>query len=204
MAYADIEPTHTLSIDIETRCSVDIGKYGVYKYVDGEDFDVLWFSYSLDKAPVVRLDLTTQELPRKIAIMLDNNAYQKIAFNAQFERTALTVYLRRLGYIGSAAWLSAKEWRDTMVEAREMGLPSSLKYCAMYLGVEMQKDTRGVSLINFFSKPTKDGTFRQPADDPEKWELFGSYNEQDVRVEKPSLTSCQLTPCPSPSGIYGH
>ena len=33
-----------LSIDIETYCSVDLSKCGVYKYVESDDFEILLFA----------------------------------------------------------------------------------------------------------------------------------------------------------------
>ena len=37
-----------LSIDIETRSSVNIAKSGAYKYAQSEDFEILMFSYKLN------------------------------------------------------------------------------------------------------------------------------------------------------------
>lgn len=175
---------HRLNIDIETRSAADLPKVGVYKYTEDPEFKILLFAYSIDGGPVQLVDLTkVKELPRKLAIMLDNKDYQKVAFNAQFERLSLTRYLRKLGYIGSAAWLNPAEWRDTMVEAAELGLPTSLKRAAEYLGVEQQKDSRGVRLISYFSKPKRGGGFHEPDEAPEDWQTFCEYNIQDVYTE---------------------
>ena len=38
----------TLSIDLETRSSIDIGKSGVYRYAESEDFDIRLFAVSAD------------------------------------------------------------------------------------------------------------------------------------------------------------
>ena len=38
----------TLSIDIESRSSVDLSKCGVYKYAESPDFDILLFGYAAD------------------------------------------------------------------------------------------------------------------------------------------------------------
>ena len=43
---------HHLSIDIETRSSVDISKAGVYKYAQSPDFKILLFAYQWDDGPV--------------------------------------------------------------------------------------------------------------------------------------------------------
>ena len=34
-----------LSIDIETKSSVDIGKAGLYRYAQSDDFEILLFAY---------------------------------------------------------------------------------------------------------------------------------------------------------------
>ena len=41
-----------LSIDIETRSSVDIGKAGLYKYAQSPDFRILLFAFQEDENPV--------------------------------------------------------------------------------------------------------------------------------------------------------
>lgn len=41
-----------ISIDIETKSSVDIGKAGLYKYAQSEDFEVLLFAYQIGNQPV--------------------------------------------------------------------------------------------------------------------------------------------------------
>lgn len=175
-----------LSIDLETYSDEDI-KFGVYKYTDSPNFEILLFAYSINEGTVEVLDLTYQELPDwLVEHILDPNVV-KTAYNAQFERVALTRYLNRLGVL--EGFLDPSQWRCTMVKAQEMGLPASLKQCAIYLGIEEQKDTAGTHLINFFSKPckpTKANGMRSrnlPEHDPEKWEAFRSYCAQDVRVE---------------------
>lgn len=42
---------HHLSIDIETRSSVDISKAGAYKYAQSPDFKILLFAYQWDDGP---------------------------------------------------------------------------------------------------------------------------------------------------------
>lgn len=46
-----------LSIDIETRSSVDIGKAGLYKYAQSPDFRILLFAFQEDGNPVEVVDL---------------------------------------------------------------------------------------------------------------------------------------------------
>ena len=47
----------SLSIDLETRSSVDIGKSGVYRYTEAEDVAILLFGYSVDGREVQVVDL---------------------------------------------------------------------------------------------------------------------------------------------------
>ena len=49
---------HHLSIDIETRSSVDISKAGAYKYAQSPDFKILLCAYQWDDGPVEVIDLT--------------------------------------------------------------------------------------------------------------------------------------------------
>lgn len=50
-----------INIDIETYCSVDLVKSGVYKYAAGDDFELLLFGYSVDGGPVQVVDLASGE-----------------------------------------------------------------------------------------------------------------------------------------------
>lgn len=47
-----MEQIRFLSVDIETFSSVDLGKSGVYRYAESEDFEILLFGYSVNGSPV--------------------------------------------------------------------------------------------------------------------------------------------------------
>ncbi|KRK49020.1 DNA polymerase [Secundilactobacillus kimchicus JCM 15530] len=172
-----------LNIDIETYSEADLPKVGVYRYVDDPSFEILIFSYAEDGGEVETIDLTdkSSQLPAGVLKALTDPAVIKIAYNAQFERVAIGKMLNKT--------LDPSQWHDTMVVANELGLPAGLGQVAKYLKIDQQKDTRGTQLINFFSKPCKPTkandhrTRNLPADDPEKWSLYVSYNRQDVRTE---------------------
>lgn len=171
-----------LNIDIETYSSNDI-KNGVYKYADAEDFEILLFAYSIDGGEVECFDLTRQSLPEDIKDMLFDDKVRKHAFNAQFERVCLSRYL------GLPYYLDPCQWQCTMVLAQELGLPSSLEKCALYLKLAQEKDTSGKNLIRYFSLPCKPSkanggrTRNLPEHAPEKWQMFIDYCIQDVVVE---------------------
>ena len=60
-----------LSIDIETRSSVDIGKAGLYKYAQSPDFRILLFAFQEDENPVEVVDLAQgEEIPEHAVRML--------------------------------------------------------------------------------------------------------------------------------------
>ncbi len=173
-----------LSIDIETYSSVDLAKSGVYRYCESPDFRILLFAYSVDGGPVRVVDLECgEEIPDDVLSALTDPTVLKWAFNAQFERICLSRYL---GYpVGH--YLTPSDWRCTMVWAATLGLPLSLENVGAVIGLEKQKLKEGKDLIRYFCVPAKmkDGTtFRHlPADAPEKWERFKSYNLRDVETE---------------------
>ena len=51
---------HHLSIDIETKSSIDIGKAGLYKYAQSPDFAILLFAYKWDDDPVQIWTIATE------------------------------------------------------------------------------------------------------------------------------------------------
>ncbi|MDN5467924.1 MAG: DNA polymerase [Lactococcus raffinolactis] len=165
----------TLNIDIETKSGNEI-KYGVRKYVDSFDFEILLFAYSIDGGEVEVVDFTKGiDVPLEVNLALTDPSVTKIAFNASFERTCIS---RAMG----GRPLPAEQWRDTMIWGMELGLPASLEQMAKYLKVPQQKDTEGKRLIRKYCIPKKDGSFCEEYDSDD-WQLFKSYVAQDVRTE---------------------
>ena len=180
----------TLSIDIETRSSVDITKSGVYRYAESPDFEILLFGYSADGGDVRVIDLANGEtIPQDILSALTDSSVTKWAFNANFERICLSRYLSDFGLsldpfhdrhplsTECARFLNPMGWRCTMVWSAYMGLPLSLAAVGSVLGLEEQKMAEGKALIRYFSTPP----FHEPNGD--KWETFKTYNRRDVEVE---------------------
>lgn len=181
-----------ISIDIETFSSVDLGKCGVYKYAESLDFEILLFGYSVDGSPVQVVDLASGErIPDEILAALMDPDIQKWAFNAQFERICLSRYLSDLGVVTGTGnmYLNPDSWFCSMVWSATLGLPLSLEGAGAVLGLEKQKLTEGKALIRYFCipcSPTKANggrTRNYPADDPEKWKKFKTYNLRDVETE---------------------
>ena len=190
----------TLSLDLETYSSVDLAKCGVYKYAESPDFEILLFGYAINEGPVQVVDVACgEEVPEKVLAVLADNAVEKWAYNAQFERVCLSNWLRRNypqyfksygspddsvgGYLDPAAWKCSRIW------GAYMGLPLSLKGIGAVLKLDEQKMEEGADLIKYFCKPCrptkKNGgrTRNLPQHAPEKWTLFKKYNKRDVEVE---------------------
>lgn len=173
-----------LSIDIETYSSVPIAKAGLYKYAQSPDFEILLFAWSWNFGPVQICDLTTEnQLPESVLKALPDPEIQKHAYNAAFEWYCLSRYL--------GAMLPISQWRDTMLHALYCGYPASLDAAGKALGLseDKRKLQTGKALIRTFCVPCKPtarngGRTRVlPGHEPEKWELFKQYNQQDVVTE---------------------
>lgn len=172
-----------LSIDIETYSDVDLSKCGVYAYSDSPNFEIILFAYAFDEEPTRIVDLACgEQLPERVLVALEDPVITKAAFNAQFERTCISKYLRRR--------LSPSGWQCTAVQSAMLALPLSLDSVGEVLNIQRKKLKEGADLVRFFSmpcKPTKANggrTRNRPEDAPEKWERFKSYCIRDVDAER--------------------
>ena len=185
----------TLSLDLETYSSVDLGKSSVYRYVESPDFDILLLGFSADGSPVQVVDLAQgEQIPPEIIDALSDERVHKWAFNANFERVCLSEWLRLNSYPlhnehystpddPCMGYLDPVGWHCTMVWSAYLGLPLSLKDAGAALGLDKQKLTEGKDLIKYFCVPGKDGQRHLPADAPDKWSTFKAYNLRDVETE---------------------
>ena len=190
----------TISIDVESYSGNDLGKCGVYKYVQHLDFDILLFGYAVDGGAVRVVDLASGEkLPEEVLAALSDKAVTKWAFNSNFERVCLSEWLRRNHpeYFSSYSvpgdtvgdYLDPRGWKCSMVWSAYMGLPLSLAGAGAVLGLEEQKLKEGKDLIRYFCVPCKatkangGRTRNLPEHDRGKWERFKSYNQRDVEAE---------------------
>lgn len=185
-----------LSIDIETKSSVDIGKAGAYKYAQSPDFRILLFAYSLDDSPVRVIDLAGGEkIPETIRLALMDPAVTKHAYNAAFEWYCLN----RAGY-----QTPLEQWKCTMAHGLYCGYTAGLDATGKAIGLpqEKQKLATGKALIKYFCTPCKatkangGRTWNLPEHAPEKWELFKEYCGQDVVTEKAILRRLEMFPMP--------
>lgn len=200
-----------LSVDLETFSSVNLGKCGVYKYAESDDFEILLFGYSVDGSEVKVVDLAQGEtIPDTVVSALTDETVTKWAFNAQFERVCLSRYLRDKGINvnpgktvkSEGLFLNPCSWHCTMIWSATLGLPMSLESVGAVLGLDKQKLTSGKNLIKYFClpcNPTKVNggrTRNKYFHDKEKWEQFKSYNKRDVEVELSIQEKLSLFPVP--------
>lgn len=184
-----------LNIDIETYSPNDIS-FGVYKYSESEEFEVLLFSYAYDFGEVHVVDLAAGEkIPDDVVLDLRSDEVIKHAYNAQFEITCLN----RAGY-----QTFVEQWRCTMIHGAYLGYPMGLAKLGKALGLtqDKMKDKAGAALIRYFSvpcKPTKKNggrTRNLPKHDPDKWAAYISYNKQDVVTEMECYRRLSAFPVP--------
>ena len=179
-----------LSIDLETYSSADLVSYGVYRYVESPDFEILLFGYAFDGEDPVVVDFTSlnpsemKAWKKQISEWLTCGEYKLRAFNAEFEMACLSKFL---GFE-----IPAEYWWDTQVTAATVGLPRSLADVGIALGLnpEYLKNPEGKALIRYFCQPcapskANGGRSRnRPPHAPDKWQRFIEYNKQDVIAER--------------------
>ncbi|NRT88128.1 DNA polymerase [Clostridium beijerinckii] len=175
-----------LSIDVETYCDLDIKDVGAYKYCEHPSFEILMFAYAFNDEPVEIVDFKNHEnIPFRVIDALDDSNIIKSAFNANFERNAISNFFMQ-------TWCPPEEWQCSMIKALTMGLPSSLEMVgkALHFEEDKQKMKEGKDLIKYFCKPCKptktngQRTRNLPEHAPDKWETFKLYCKQDVEVER--------------------
>ncbi len=188
--------TRHLSIDIETRSSVDIGKAGAYKYAQSPDFQILLFAYQMGEEPVEIIDLANGErLPNELVAALSDPDVIKHAYNAAFEWYCLN----RAGFE-----TPIDQWRCTMAHGLYCGYTAGLDATGKAIGLpqDKRKLATGKALIRYFCvpcKPTRNNgnrTWNQPWHDPKKWDLFKEYCKQDVVTEHEILARLKQFPVP--------
>lgn len=187
---------HHLSIDIETKSSIDIGKAGSYRYAQSDDFKILLFAYQWNNTEVKIVDLAEgEQIPEKIITALYNPDVVKHAYNAAFEWYCLN----RAGYS-----TPIEQWKCTMFHGLYCGYTAGLDATGRAIGLpqDKQKLTTGKALIRYFCVPCKatksngGRTWNLPKHAPDKWELFKEYCIQDVVTERAILKRLNQFPVP--------
>lgn len=177
-----------MAIDLETYSEADLKVVGVYRYSEDQSFEIQLFSVSYDGGPVICYQLAAGDvLPESIIKDLQDPTVLKEAHNAQFERVCLSRYIYGKD---KQIFLDPEQWYCTMAHAATLGLPGSLDQAGKVLGLseDDRKLKTGKALIQYFAKPktvkaTGELIKREPWSDWARWDLYVTYNEQDVKTE---------------------
>jgi DNA polymerase len=131
--------------------------------------------------------------------MLTDPRFQKHAFNANFERIALSKWLGK----PNGEYLDPENWRCSAIKANANGVFGTLDEVARAVKSPVKKDAEGKRLIRLFSVPDrKAGKFHEPktplcwcgADHRPDFAKFEAYCDQDVVTE--AMVAAQLPDIP--------
>lgn len=192
-----------IRIDIESRSGLPI-KVGSYRYAEDPDFKVLIICYTpirqhadgtVKLGKIRRLDLSStmqgyRERAQFFSIIQDPR-FQKHAFNANFERIALSKWIG----LPNGTYLDPENWHCTAIRANVHGVFGTLDDVARAVRSPIRKDARGKALIKFFCVPMSDRDqktalntcgcerFHNPDAHPAEFTEFEAYCENDVLTE---------------------
>lgn len=193
---------HTLYLDLETRCRLNLKKVSIYRYA--EEAEVTIFAYAWDDDPVYVWDCvsrgtTPKNLAKGIREYSKDGGFEVCAHNSLFDRVVLQ-YNKLLMKLEPLYTIAHRcYWRDTTVKARAHSLPGKLAdLCTLYKIPEDQaKLKRGKSLVQLFCKPIYNGKYATRETHPKEWAEYIAYARNDIvsmRILDKSIPSWNLTP----------
>ncbi len=186
-----------LSIDYETRSRVALKNVGAYRYASDSSTEIICCAFKLNDQPTkITINSDVIEGSNRSGLILSLCNFKNIpivpieefiellgrvdevhAFNANFERCITTYILhQRFGFPD----VPLSKWRCTQARVAANGGPLSLAGAAIALGLPVQKDSTGASLIAKLCKPNKKGEWTQSTTD--SIDMY-SYCMRDVEVE---------------------
>jgi DNA polymerase bacteriophage-type len=171
--------------DFETYSELDVRHVGAYRYAEHPSTEVLIMCYAFDGGKV-KTWLPGMKPPLELFCRVEENE-EFSAHNVEFEYCMWNIVLHRM--LKNVPRLRAEQLNCTAGRAAMCGLPRSLGKAGAAAGLEIQKDKRGVQLINFFCKPRKvtkknDDTRNLPEFYPEAFQEFIDYCITDVESER--------------------
>ena len=160
-----------LHLDFETRSEADLKAVGVHNYAEDPSTEIVCAAWAIDDGPVQAWRAWKGEpLPAELRHAL--LTAEIWAHNAQFERLIIENVL-----VADIPSPPLERYWCTATQCRLNGLPGGLGDAALALGLDAQKDKRGIELIRMCSIPPYN-------EDPEILEEFTAYCMQDVEVER--------------------
>lgn len=180
-----------VSMDFETKSTIDLKKSGVYVYAESETTDVwcLAFKAPEDIEPSIWTPadaLFDTDVHRRLVDIAASGCGCR-AWNAAFERIVWReIMVQRYGF----PEIALERWFCTAAEAAAISLPRALENAARVLGVSEQKDMEGSRLMLQMARPRNSAARKKDSaiapiwwDEPEKRRRLEAYCSQDVRTE---------------------
>lgn len=190
-----------LYIDIETRSPCNLKTSGQYVYAAHPLTEILMMAWAIGDAPIRVWFCLSQPMPAELRAALTDTTVTIVAHNVSFERVVM-----------AGVWgldIPLERWGCTASRAARYGLPRTLDGAAAALGLEVQKDKTGHTLMLAMCKPRaiRAGSPTNPADPggrpiyrdaPADIARLAVYCAKDVEVERvidgilPPLTPPEL------------
>lgn len=170
-------------IDFETCSATDLKRAGAWCYSTCPS-TIVWvmsWCYVYDGAPSPGYRWTPADPAPAALVAFVRAGGRLVAHNAAFERAIwANVLVKRLGWPAMAL----EQWVDTMPLSCAMGLPRKLEGVAAALGLPVQKDMEGATLMRKLAKAEwrDDGSVDYPQPTPEQLARLYAYCDDDVRV----------------------
>lgn len=165
-----------LWIDTEVYSAADLKRVGVYRYAEDSSTRLLLVAWAIDAEPVQVWDCAAGEVPPAALVKALEHADEVWAHNAQFDRVILRRFM-------AGAVAPPEQWRCTMVQAMEHGLPASLAGLGAALDLDEGKLAEGKELVRLFCFPGEAGR-NLPSHFPAAWAQFTEYAQRDVEAAR--------------------
>lgn len=162
-----------VSVDFETRSTVDLRKTGVYPYAADPSTDIWCMSYAWDEEEGVRTWLPGDAIDPALESWVQAGGELR-AWNSGFEVQIWNrIMVPRYGWPTT----SIEQWIDTAAEAAAMALPRALGRAAKALGMPEEKDDGGYRLMLSMAKPRCVGAWWMRGSAGETFGPFATSND---------------------------
>ena len=172
-----------LFLDFETRSAVDIKRVGAFKYAMHPSTEIMCMAFLVKGGDLPVRTMKMGEFHHSEFFDGVLGDHQLIAHNAHFEYAVWNHILhKRFGW--PALW-DPKHWGCTLSRAAMCNLPIGLGECGAALGIKMEKDLTGRSVMLKLSKPISIDALGLPTyreDEDLKATLY-KYCARDVEAE---------------------
>jgi len=170
-------------LDFETRGTRKLGNVGVHSYVEDPWFRPTCLGWAINNDPV-QLWKWGQKPPQDLVRHIERGGRLE-AWHAMFERICWKARMHLQGW----PLPSYEQWNCVMVRSYMVGYPGALRWAAVAMKLDHQKDMIGSRAMNKLSKPRSykiDGTpiWWREEEVPDTYTALYNYCIQDVETER--------------------